>query len=105
MKDQVISELDKAKDEFLFNVYRTVGGAILRDGEEFSDTYRTELAGYQESLAQMIADLDNENFNLPDEEERAKRRLEKMVDIISHVSLLTTGKCLSESDVLARAAV
>ncbi len=105
MKDQVISELDKAKDELLFNVYRTVGGAILRAGEECSGAYRTELAGYQESLAQMIADLDNENFNLSDEEERAKRRLEKMVDIISHVSLLTTGKCLSESDVLARAAV
>ncbi len=105
MKDDVITALRYAKVPLADYIERKACSAVLRDGEEFSDAYRTELAGYQESLAQMIADLDNENFNLPDEEERAKRRLEKMVDIISHVSLLTTGKCLSESDVLARAAV
>ncbi len=105
MKDDVISELDKATANISVAFESKVAGAILKAGHTFSSSYRTELAGYQESLAQMIADLDNENFNLSDEEERAKRRLEKMVDIISHVSLLTTGKCLSESDVLARAAV
>ncbi len=105
MKDDVITALRYAKVPLADYIERKACSAVLRDGEEFSDAYRTELAGYQESLAQMIADLDNENFNLSDEEERAKRRLEKMVDIISHVSLLTTGKCLSESDVLARAAV
>ncbi len=103
MKDQVISELDKAKANISVDFESKVAGAILKAGHTFSSSFRTELAGYQESYDQMIADLDSANFNLSDEEERTKRQLEKMVEIISHISLLTTGKVLSESDVLARA--
>ncbi len=103
MKDQVISELGKAKANISVDFESKVAGAILKAGYTFSSSFRTELAGYQESYDQMIADLDSANFNLADEEERTKRQLEKMVEIISHISLLTTGKVLSESDVLARA--
>ncbi len=103
MKDSTISGLRGAKASFAAEMERTVGGTILRVGEEFSVGYKTELAGYQESYAQAIADLDSANFNLSDEEERTKRQLEKMVDLISHISQLTGGKVLSESDVLARA--
>lgn len=103
-KGSVISGLRGAKASLAAETERTVGDTILRVGKEFSDDYRREFAGYRESLTQVIADLDSANFNLSDEEERAKRRLEKMVEIISHISQLTTGKVLTESDVLAIAA-
>ena len=103
-KGSVISGLRGAKASLAAETERTVGDTILRVGKEFSDDYRREFAGYRESLTQVISDLDSATFSLSDEEERAKRRLEKMVEIISHISQLTTGKVLTESDVLARAA-
>lgn len=53
----------------------------------------------------MIANLNSKSFNLSTEEERTKKLLEKMVELISHISLLTTGNALSESEVLLKAEV
>ena len=105
MKDGVISDLYNAKAKVAVDAEQKAGGAIIRAGETFSATFKTELAGYQKSFADMIANLDSKNFNLSTEKERTKNLLEKMVEIISNISLLTTGNILSESEVLMKAEV
>lgn len=105
MKDDVIRELYNAKAKVTVDVEQKAGGAILRAGETFSSTFKTELAGYQKSFEEMIVNLNSESFNLSAEKERTKKLLDKMVEIISNISLLTTGNVLSESEVLTKAEV
>ncbi len=105
MKNGVVNELYNAKSKVAVDAEQKAGGAIIRAGETFSATFKTELAGYQKSFEDMIANLNSKNFNLSSEQERTKKLLEKMVDIISNINLLTTGNTLSESEVLMKAEV
>lgn len=105
MKDGVISELYSAKAKVAVDAEQKAGGAIIRAGETFSSTFKTELAGYQKSFEEMIVNLNSKSFNLSAEKERTKKLLDKMVEIISNISLLTTGNVLSESEVLMKAEV
>lgn len=105
MKNGVISELHNAKAKVAIDAEQKAGGAIIRAGETFSATFMTELSGYQKSFEDMIANLNSERFSLSAEKERTKKLLAKMVEIISNISLLTTGKVLSESEVLMKAEV
>lgn len=105
MKNGVVNELYNAKAKVAVDAEQKAGGAIIRAGETFSTTFKTELAGYQKSFEDMIANLDSKNFNLSTEKERTKKLLGKMVEIISNINLLTTGNTLSESEVLMKAEV
>lgn len=105
MKKSVIDELYNGKAKVAVDAEQKAGGAIIRAGETFSTAFKTELSGYQKSFEDMIANLNSKSFNLSTEEERTKKLLEKMVELISHISLLTTGNALSESEVLLKAEV
>ena len=103
MKTGVTSELRNAKAKVAVDAEQKARGAIIRAGETFSATFKTELSGYQKSFDDMIANLNSTNFNLSAEKERTKKLLEKMLEIISNISLLTTGNALSEREVLMKA--
>ena len=105
MKKSVVDELYNGKAKVAVDAEQKAGGAIIRAGETFSTAFKTELSGYQKSFEDMIANLNSKSFNLSTEEERTKKLLEKMVELISHISLLTTGNALSESEVLLKAEV
>lgn len=105
MKDGVINELYNAKTKIAVDAEQNAGGAIIRAGETFSAAFKTELSGYQKSFEDMIVNLNSKNFNLSTEKERTKKLLDKMVEIISNINLLTTGNNLSESEVLMKAEI
>lgn len=105
MKEGVINDLYSAKGRVGMDAEQKAGGAIIRAGKTFSNAFMTELEGYQKSFDDMIKNLNNETFNLSAEKKRTENLLNKLVSIISDISMLTTGNILSEQDVLKKAEV
>lgn len=100
MEASVVGELRSATAKVTVDAEKKAGGAIIRAGEKFSTAFKTELTGYQKSFEEMVENLNSETFNLDSEKERTEKLLGKMVELISHISVLTTGTTLSEEEIL-----
>ncbi len=103
LKPQVINELRNGKSKVAMDMEKKAGGSIIRAGQTFSNSFRTELEGQRKSFDNMIENLGKTTFNITQEAERTTKLLTKMVSSISEISQLTTGHSLTEKEILTKA--
>lgn len=101
MRADTINDLRSGKNKLSMEMEKSIGGALLRAGSSFSESFRNELNEKQKAYEEMIRNIENEQFSIDDETERTSNILKMLVKKISHISEVTGGKALSADDIRA----
>ncbi|MBR1693265.1 MAG: dynamin family protein [Lachnospiraceae bacterium] len=101
LKPEMIQSLREGKAKVAMDMEKKAGGAIIRAGKTFSESFLTELESYRQSFDEMLANLNDKTFNIEYEEARTSKLLAEMVGRISDISRLTRGEVLDEQGVLS----
>ncbi len=103
LKPDTIGALRSGKDAMVMDLEKDIAGSFIKAGNTFATNFRNKLEEQKESYEATIKNLQDENFSLEVEKERADKLLDKMVQVISNINKIVLGEELNIHGVKAQA--
>lgn len=99
MRESTIKGMKESKSTAMMDVEKNIGGSIISACHSIANTYEAECESYRKNLEDTIKKLEDSSFDRETEAKRTSNILSKMAQIISNISIMTTGKAVKPEEI------